>query len=87
MESPTTAPNTNPTSAPLSYEDAPLLNLLSRSLSEMSTDELRSHVQELREVSSSSVTLRKKINMDKAEAKPTKKADESKKLINKYLNM
>lgn len=42
----------NDTSSNSSYDDAPLLNLLSRPLSDMSTEELRAHVQQLLDTSS-----------------------------------
>ena len=68
------------------YEDAPLLNLLNRPLSDMSTEELRVHVQQLREVSSNVVTLKKSITKEKAESKPASKAKaDSAALLNKYL--
>ena len=89
MESHTTAPITNNTSSTSSFEDAPLLNLLSRPLSEMSIEELRAHVQELREVSSSPVTLKKKISDEKQTEKKSsiKPAADAKKMLSKYLNM
>ena len=86
MESHTTVPNTNDTSSNSSFEDAPLLNLLNRPLSEMSTEELRVHVQQLREVSSNTVTLKRSLTKEKAEAKPVAKAKaDSAALLNKYL--
>jgi uncharacterized protein YaaW (UPF0174 family) len=77
----------NDTSSNSSYEDAPLLNLLNQPLSAMSTEELRAHVQDLREVSSNVVTLKKSLTKEKAEAKPaTAKAKaDSAALLNKYL--
>jgi hypothetical protein len=53
----------------------------------MSTEELRAHIQQLREVSSSSITLKKLIS-----DKPTKEPKETtekktKDLASKYLNM
>lgn len=68
-----------------SYVDAPLLNLLGKGMMEMSEEELRNHIQHLREVSSSSTSLKKLIS-DKPPAKEKKEAVD-KALINKYLNL
>lgn len=51
----------------------------------MSEEELRNHIQHLREVSSSSTSLKKLIS-DKPPAKEKKEAVD-KALINKYLNL
>ena len=89
MESPITVQATKTTSSHSSDSDAPLLNLLSQPLTNMTMEELRSHVQELREVSSSSIALKKKISNDLQANKPTKAKVEvdAKKLLSKYLNM
>jgi len=89
MESPPTHQKTLTPSSDLSLEDAPLLNLLGKSFSQMSPEELRVHVTTLREVSSSPMTLKKSLSVAKAEAK-TNKATEPKQsgkdLTSKYLN-
>ena len=60
------------TTSPLtSVEDSPLLNLLSTPMHEMSEEELRCHIQNLREVSSNSATLKRQIS-----AKPEKTTSE-----------
>ena len=86
MDTPTTPQPTNATSSNSFYEDAPLLNLLNRPLTDMSTEELRVHVQNLREVSSNVVTLKKSITKEKPEPKAATKAKaDSAALLNKYL--
>lgn len=78
----------NNTSSESSFEDAPLLNLLNKPLQDMTTEELREHVQQLREVSSSSQSLKKMLSNEKSEAKPKAvKEQQVKALASKYLNM
>ena len=75
----------NPNSS-TSSDDAPLLSLIETPLHEMTEDDLRAHTQQLREISSSGVTLRTKIKKElkpaKAKAAPKKKID-----ISKYMDL
>jgi len=67
-------------------DDAPLLSLIDKPLHDMSEDELRTHTKRLRELSSSSTTIKSQINK---ESKPKGKAKVvAKKLdASKYLKM
>ena len=56
-----------------SLEDAPLLNLLGESMTEMSAEKLREYVTQLRDVTSSPMTLKKMLQDKKEAAKPAKK--------------
>jgi hypothetical protein len=55
----------------------------------MDFETLRLHVQNLRDVSSSTVTLKSQLTKEKADAKPTKgkAAVKTAELMNKYLNL
>ena len=69
-------------------DDAPLLSLILKPLHEMEEDELREHTKRLRELSSSSVTLRSKIKKEKAVPKgKTTRAPKKKIDVSKYLKL
>ncbi len=92
MDSHTTAPTTNNSSSHSSLEDAPLLNLLNQDLGSMDFDQLRAHTQNLRDVTSSTVTLKSQLSSDKAANKPAKGtgnkgAVKTAELMSKYLNL
>jgi hypothetical protein len=80
-----------PTNSPESlHEDAPLLQLLDKPMHEMSPEELRERVTQLREITSSPITFKKSLTNKKAEEKAARAGEpkvSSEAIKNKYLNL
>jgi len=90
MESQPTRPKTPTPSPESSLEDAPLLQLLDKPMHEMSPEELRERVTQLREITSSPITLKKSLTNKKAEEKASRSTtpkESAASLTNKYLNL
>lgn len=82
---------TTPTNSPeSSQDDAPLLQLLDKPMHEMSPEELRERVTQLREITSSPITFKKSLTNKKAEekaARTTEPKASGAELASKYLNL
>ena len=68
-------------------EDAPLLSLIETPIHEMTDDELREHTKKLRELSSSSTTIRTQVKAEVKKKTTAKKKSTKKVDVNKYLDL
>jgi hypothetical protein len=90
MESQPIPLKTHTSSLDSSLEDAPLLQLLDKQMHEMSPEELRERVTQLREITSSPITLKKSLTNKKTEEKSARSATpkaSAADLTSKYLNL
>jgi hypothetical protein len=88
MESQHTVQKTPTSSQDSLHEDAPLLNLLGTPIDQLSPEELRERVTQLREITSSPNTLKKSLTNKKQEEKSTVQTKVSAaELTNKYLKL
>ena len=90
MESQTTPQKTPTELHDSSLEDAPLLQLLDTPMHEMTPEKLRERVTQLRDITSSPITLKKSLTNKKAEEKASRSTapkESAAALASKYLNL